>query len=72
VYNDDHKVIGVSVVATEVTEHVISEQKLLESEYRFEDLIRQSDYSTAIYRSEDLYIELANDKMLRTWGKMLP
>jgi two-component system CheB/CheR fusion protein len=26
VYNDEHKVIGVSVVATEVTEHVISEQ----------------------------------------------
>ncbi|WP_336731972.1 PAS domain-containing sensor histidine kinase [Chryseobacterium sp. VD8] len=69
VYNEDHKVIGVSVVAIEVTDHVISEQKLLESEYRFEDLIRQSDYSTAIYRSEDLYIELANDKMLRTWGK---
>lgn len=69
VYNDDKKIIGVSVVAREVTDQVISERKLKESEYRFEDLIKNSDYSTAIYRSEDLYIELANDLMLKTWGK---
>jgi two-component system CheB/CheR fusion protein len=69
VYNDDKKIIGVSVVATEMTDQVISERKLKESEYRFEDLIKNSDYSTAIYRSEDLYIELANDLMLKTWGK---
>lgn len=69
VYNDHQKIIGVSIVATEVTDQVISEQKLKESEYRFEDLIKQSDYSIAIYRSEDLYIELANEPMLKTWGK---
>jgi PAS domain S-box-containing protein len=69
VYNDERKIIGVSVVATEVTDQVISERKLIESEYRFEDLIKNSDYSTAIYRSDDLYIELANDLMLKTWGK---
>jgi len=69
VYNDDKKISGVSIVATEVTDQVISEQKLKESEYRFEDLIKQSDYSIAIYRSKDLYIELANEPMLKTWGK---
>lgn len=69
VYNDDKKIIGVSVVATEVTDQVISEQKLKESEYRFEDLIKKSDYCIAIYRSEDLYVELANEPMLKTWGK---
>ncbi len=56
-------------MATEVTEQVMSERKLEESEYRFEDLIINSDYSTAIYHSEDLYIELANNLMLKTWGK---
>lgn len=69
VYNDHQKIIGVSIVATEVTDQVVSEQKLKESEYRFEDLIKQSDYSIAIYRSEDLLIELANEPMLKTWGK---
>lgn len=69
VYNDEQKIIGVSVVATEVTDQVISERKLLDSEYRFEDLIKKSDYCIAIYRTEDLYIELANEPMLKTWGK---
>lgn len=69
VYNDDKKITGVSVAATEVTGQVISECKLIDSEYRFEDLIKKSDYCIAIYRTEDLYIELANEPMLKTWGK---
>lgn len=69
VYNDEKKIIGVSVAATEVTDQVISERKLIDSEYRFEDLIKKSDYCIAIYRTEDLYIELANEPMLKTWGK---
>lgn len=70
VYDKNHEqIIGVSVVATEVTDQVLSEKRLKESEYRFEDLIQKSDYSIAIYRSEDLFIELANEPMLKTWGK---
>jgi PAS domain S-box-containing protein len=69
VYNDDKKIIGVSIVATEVTDQVVSERRWKDSEYRFEDLIKKSDYSIAIYSTEDLYIEFANEKMLRTWGK---
>ncbi|SHF38268.1 PAS domain-containing protein [Chryseobacterium takakiae] len=69
VYNDDKKIIGISIVATEVTDQISSERKLKESEYRFEHLIKKSDYPIAIYRTEDLYIEFANDQMLKTWGK---
>lgn len=69
VLNDQKEIIGVSVVATEVTDQVISERKLQESEYRLEELIKNSDYSTAIYRTDELYIELANDLILKTWGK---
>ncbi|MEG2764067.1 PAS domain-containing sensor histidine kinase, partial [Chryseobacterium sp.] len=67
--SEENIIVGVSIVGTEVTDQVIYEQKLKESEYRFEDLIKQSDYSIAIYYSEDLFIELANDPMLKTWGK---
>ncbi len=71
VYNSQNssEIIGVSVVATEVTDQVLSARKLKESEYKFEDLIKNSDYSIALYRSKDLIIELANDPMLKTWGK---
>lgn len=70
IYNDDEsEIIGVSVVATEVTDQVLSELKLAETEYKFENLIRNSDYAVAIYKGEDFIIDLANDKMLKTWGK---
>lgn len=69
VYDDKGKVNGVSVVATEVTSQVLSEMKLAESELRFKELLLNADFSTAIYRGEDLVIELANDRMIETWGK---
>lgn len=65
----DEKITGVSVVATEVTDKVLSEKKLWESELRFKELVASSDYSTAIYKGEDLIIEFANDQMIKTWGK---
>ncbi|WP_312825752.1 ATP-binding protein [Epilithonimonas sp.] len=70
IYNDEEtEVIGVSIVATESTEQVLSEIKLQETEVKFENLIKQSDYSVAVYKGENLIIDIANDKMLETWGK---
>ncbi|AYO57458.1 hypothetical protein CO230_04570 [Chryseobacterium sp. 6424] len=68
IYNEG-VVTGISVVATEVTDKVLSDKKLHESELRFKELLLISDYSTAIYRGRDLIIEFANDKMIKTWGK---
>ncbi len=68
IYNEG-EISGISVVATDVTEKVMSKKKLEESELRFKELLLISDYSTAIYRGNDLIIEFANDKMIRTWGK---
>ncbi|MGZ5211511.1 MAG: PAS domain-containing protein, partial [Kaistella sp.] len=65
--NDE--ITGISVVATEVTEKVLSEKKLQESELRFKELMEISDYSTGIYVGEDLIIDFANDQMIKTWGK---
>lgn len=65
----DGEITGISVVATEVTDKVLSEIKLRESEFRFKELMEISDYSTAIYVGEDLVIEFANEQMIKTWGK---
>ena len=65
----DENITGVSVVATEVTDKVISKKKLFESEFRFKELMEISDYSTAIYKGKDLIIEFANDQMIKSWGK---
>lgn len=68
IYNEG-EITGISIVATEVTDKVMSKKKLEESELRFKELLQISDYSTAIYRGTDLMIEFANEKMIRTWGK---
>ncbi len=70
IYNDEEtEILGVSVVATEVTDQVAAEKKLAETEYTFENLIRESDYSIALYKGKDLIIDIANKSMLKTWGK---
>lgn len=70
VYDSEHRQItGVSVVATEVTGKVLAQRKLEESNFRYKELLSNSDYSTAVYRGRDLIIDFANDMMLKTWGK---
>lgn len=65
----DATVTGISLVAIDVTDQVISELKLKENEILFRGLMEISDYSTAIYKGEDLIIEFANDQMIKSWGK---
>ena len=70
IFNDEEtEIIGVSVVATEVTDQVNAEKKLAETEYTFERIIKESDYCIALYKGPDLIIDIANNSMLRTWGK---
>lgn len=70
IYNDDEsEIIGISVVATETTDQVLVEKKLAETEFKFENLIQESDYSIALYKGKNLMIDIANKSMLKTWGK---
>ena len=70
IYNDDEsEIIGISVVATETTDQVLVEKKLAETEFKFENLIEESDYAIGLYKGEDLIIDVANKKILQTWGK---
>ncbi|WP_379963252.1 ATP-binding protein [Epilithonimonas sp. UC225_85] len=70
IYNDDEsKILGVSVVATETTDQVLAKRKLAETEYKFETLIKESDFAIAVYKGEDQIIDIANDRMLQAWGK---
>jgi len=59
----------VMVIAYEVTVQVKAKRQLENSEKRFRNLVEQSLVATAIYVGEEMRIELANDAMLRLWGK---
>ena len=69
IFDDLKEVTGICISATDVTEKIHSEKKFVESEYKFQELILNSEYCSAIYRGPELIIELANDKMLQTWDK---
>lgn len=70
IYNDDDsEIIGISIVATDATEKVLAERSLAETEFKFETLIKESDYAIGVYTGEDHIIEIANEKILKAWGK---
>lgn len=70
IYNDDEtEIIGISIVATDATDKVLAEKHLAETEYKFETLIKESDYAIGLYAGKDHIIEIANDKILDAWGK---
>ena len=66
---DDGTISGVMVLATDVTEQVISRKKIEESEHRYQKMIYSSPSMIAILRGEELIIDIANDAILETWGK---
>jgi PAS domain S-box-containing protein len=67
--DSDGTVTGIMMVASEVTNLVKAKKELEESEKRYRDLIADATVATAIYIGEDMVIQLANDAMLKLWGK---
>jgi PAS domain S-box-containing protein len=56
-------------VIQDITEKKIADKLLLESEYRFRDMIYTSPSLIAILRGENFIIDTANDAIIETWGK---
>lgn len=62
-------VTGVMMIATDVTTLVVAKKALEESEKRYRDLIASANVATSIYAGENMEIRLANNAMLKVWGK---
>lgn len=56
-------------VAHNVTEQVLSQKEMEESEHRFRTLIEEASVATALYLGREHRIAYANDIMLGYWGK---
>ncbi|WP_266363560.1 PAS domain S-box protein [Tellurirhabdus rosea] len=65
----DGTISGIIVVATEVTPQVKAKKELEESEKRFRNLVLGAPMATAVYAGPDMVIQLANEAMLKLWGK---
>ncbi|SEQ94266.1 ATP-binding protein [Pedobacter rhizosphaerae] len=65
----DNVVTGIMVVANEVTNQVKYRNEVAQSEERFKRLVLDNPMPTALYETEDIVIKLANQEMLKLWGK---
>ncbi|TLU99631.1 PAS domain S-box protein [Dyadobacter luticola] len=71
-HEETGEVTGIIVVATEVTEQVLSKQGLVRSENQFRNLVTQSQFAKAIFKGEDFIISIANETMLKDlWRREL-
>lgn len=63
------EVTGIMVVASDITAQVKSKIAFKESEERFRNLVLDNPMPTALYETEDIVIKIANNEMLKLWGK---
>lgn len=68
-YYEDGLITGVQAVATEVTSQMQAKKELQESEKRFRNLVFEAPVATGIYTGREMRISLANEAMLKLWGK---
>jgi signal transduction histidine kinase len=69
VNDESGKIAGVFVTCTETTSKVTSLKVISEAEKKFRNLVFQAPVPTAVFRGPDMIIELANEEVLKLWGK---
>jgi PAS domain S-box-containing protein len=65
----DGTISGVVGIAIEVTSQVLSRSKVVESEQKVRELVENAPFPIALYAGKDMIVELANDSIIKVWGK---
>jgi PAS domain S-box-containing protein len=65
----DGTICGVAAVAIEVTPQVLARSKVVESEQKIRQLVENAPFPIAVYVGKDMIVELANDSIIKIWGK---
>ncbi len=62
-------VTGIMVVVNEVTDQVLARKRVEESGFRYHNMIHTSPSLISILKGKNMIIEIANDTILKSWGK---
>jgi len=65
----DGQVYGILATAVDVTDKVDTQKIIEDSELRFRSLIEESSIATCLFTGEDMVVEIANENMIKIWGK---
>ncbi|QJD80473.1 PAS domain-containing sensor histidine kinase [Spirosoma rhododendri] len=69
IINTDQDVAYVLVTTADVTQEIRAQQAAERSEQRLRTVIQQAPVAIALYRSRDMVVELANERMLALWNR---
>ena len=67
--NENSKLVRITGIIQDITESKLSEKRILESEYRFRNMVHNSPFLISILKGEDFIIDVANDAIIDAWGK---
>jgi len=68
-FDEQQKPIRFAGSIREITDHVNAKERIEKSESRFRSLIEEAPVATCFFSGRDLKIDIANERMLRFWGK---
>lgn len=69
IFDESGAVTSVLDINVDVTEQVLARKRLEESEAKFRSLVQEAPFATALYEGKDLTIGVANQAMIKLWGK---
>ena len=67
--NEKGEIVSVLAMAVDVTDKVVAQQRLMQSEERYRTLIEEGTVATALYTGPEIRIQYVNETMLKYWGK---
>lgn len=67
--NADGEIFGVMDVAVDVTDKVLAQQRITESEQKLKSVVESAPFPIGVYVGREMIIELANQSILDIWGK---
>jgi PAS domain S-box-containing protein len=67
--NNNQEVIGILVIASDVTESVTTRKKMEESERNLRNLVEQAPVAMCILKGSSFIVEVANERIFELWGK---
>ena len=68
-FNEQGEFEGMVGTVMDVHEEKLKEEKVRESEHRIRDIVQEATVATGIYIGREMQIELANEAMIKLWGK---
>jgi PAS domain S-box-containing protein len=67
--NNNQEVIGILVIASDVTKSVTTRKKMEESERNLRNLVEQAPVAMCILKGSSYVVEVANERIFELWGK---